>query len=211
VVSPDREPVVTPESVLLLKKYQTGDEDALNELLARYYPRVLRIVSARLGPALRGKVEVEDVAQETLMSAAKSLGDLEIAEDASLICWMASVAENQVLRAAEHFGAQKRDMHREEDLARPKPGSEESTFDVALVSESTSPGSRVERSEMSRIVDECLAQLPEDQREVILLREYAGGSWSFVAERLQRPSADAAMQLYRRARISLAEKVQLRT
>lgn len=210
MVPPQRDPAATPESVLLLKRYQTGDEDALNELLARYYPRVLRIVGARLGPQLRGKVDVEDIAQDTLLSAAKSLGDLEIAEDASLICWMASVAENQVRRAAEHFGAQKRDMGREEGLVRPTPGAEDSTLDVQLVSESTSPGSRVERAEMSGIVDECLAQLEEDQREVILLRDYAGGSWKFVAERLQRPSPDAAMQLYRRARIELAEKVQLR-
>jgi len=209
VVPPENRP--EPESVLLLRRYQTGDEDALNELLARYYPRVVRIIGARLGPALRGKVEVEDVAQETLMSAARSLGGLEIAEDASLICWMASVAENQVRRAAEHFGAQKRDMHREQELVRPSQDAEASTFDVDLVSESTSPGSRVERIEMSRIVDECLAELPEDQREAILLREYAGGSWTFVAERLQRPSADAAMQLYRRARVSLAERVRLRT
>jgi hypothetical protein len=45
---------------------------------------------------------------------------------------------------------------------------------------------------------------------VILLREYAGGSWAFVAEELGRPSAGAARQLYLRARDELRERVRRR-
>ena len=208
---PPNEPTpAVPESVVLLQRYQDGEEAALNELLERYHPRVLRIVNARLGSKLRGKVDVDDIAQGTLMRAMQALKDFEVREDASLIYFMAKLAENEIRHMAEHFGAQKRDMLREEGLELQGANADDSVFDQPLVSDSTSPGSKVERREMAKIVDECLSELNEDQREVILLRDYAGGSWKLVAESLGRPSPEAAMQLYQRARIALAARVQRR-
>ncbi|MBJ76522.1 MAG: hypothetical protein CMJ98_05830 [Planctomycetes bacterium] len=208
--STDKPTPAVPESVALLQRYQGGDEAALNELLERYYPRVLRIVNARLGPKLREKVDVEDIAQGTLMRATQALGNFEVREDASLIHFMAKLAQNEILHNAEHFGAQKRDVFREEGLEKHGATGSDSVFERPFVSDSTSPGSRAERREMAELVDECLSELNEDQREVILLRDYAGGSWKFVAESLERPSPEAAMQLYQRARITLAAIVQRR-
>ncbi|MDP6764070.1 MAG: sigma-70 family RNA polymerase sigma factor, partial [Planctomycetota bacterium] len=149
--------------------------------------------------------------QEALIRASQNLATFEKREDATLIDWLAKIVENEVLRQAEHFAAQKRDPRREEALDRPTAGETGLDLADALGDETAGPVTRVSRAELAEIVDECLTELPEDHREVILLRDYAGGSWSFVAERLDRPSADAAMQLYRRARIALAERVRRRS
>lgn len=47
-------------SLVLLERYQGGDEAALNKLMTRYYPRVERIVRARMGGFLRSRMEVEE-------------------------------------------------------------------------------------------------------------------------------------------------------
>jgi RNA polymerase sigma-70 factor (ECF subfamily) len=205
------QPSPEPNSVSLVRRYQDGDEGALNALLTRYYPRVERIVRARLGPRLRAKVEVQDVAQGAMIRAIKHIQTFEMRDDASLINWMARLVENEILGLAGHYGAQKRNTDLEEPLEGLPAGDGDSGFDRELARESTSPGSRVARRELEDIVDECLAQLPEKQREVILLRDYTGGSWEFVAESLGSPSGDAARQFYRRARIELATLVQQRT
>ncbi|HJP01193.1 MAG TPA: RNA polymerase sigma factor [Planctomycetota bacterium] len=211
--TPQGESPSPPEthSVALLQAYQDGDEEALNRLLARVYPRVERIVQARLGPALRAKVDAQDVTQESLIRALQGLKSFELREDASLIDWLSKIVEHEVLHQVEHFAAQKRDAHREERLERYRTDGQDFEFARELVDESAGPGTKVSRKEMAQIVDECLSEVRIEHREVILLRDYAGGSWSFVAERLERPSADAAMQLYRRARVELASKVQRRT
>ncbi|MAF67119.1 MAG: sigma-70 family RNA polymerase sigma factor [Planctomycetota bacterium] len=211
--APDAAPPPPAESrsSFLLRAYQAGDSEALDRLLSRVHPRVERIARARLGHTLRGKVDALDVTQEALLRASQHLADFEEREDASLIDWLAKIVENEVLRQAEHFAAQKRDLRREERLDRYADPHWDSELPDELADETAGPHTRVSRGEMARLVDECLAELREEHREVILLRDYAGGSWSFVADSLGRPSADAAMQLYRRARIELADKVRRRT
>jgi len=49
---PDLQP-----SMLLLRRAQAGDRDALNDLIVRYYDRVFRIVRIRMGKRLRRTME----------------------------------------------------------------------------------------------------------------------------------------------------------
>ena len=46
----------------LLALLKEGDDQALNHLIGRYYPRVLRMVKVRLGPFLAGRVDFDDIA-----------------------------------------------------------------------------------------------------------------------------------------------------
>jgi DNA-directed RNA polymerase specialized sigma24 family protein len=61
---------------------------------------------------------------------------------------------------------------------------------------------------MEEVLDECIGTLDEDYREVVLLRNHAGGSWSWIAEQLGRSSPDASRKLHARAMIELTEMVQ---
>jgi DNA-directed RNA polymerase specialized sigma24 family protein len=62
--------------------------------------------------------------------------------------------------------------------------------------------------EEQRIVEACLAELPEEYRELILLRNYAGASWESVAEETGRPSAAAARMMHARAMVELGKLVR---
>jgi DNA-directed RNA polymerase specialized sigma24 family protein len=66
---------------------------ARDQLFERVYERVLAIVRGRLGTGLRRFHESGDVVQEALLQAVRSLGQVQIADEAALLSWLASVVE----------------------------------------------------------------------------------------------------------------------
>lgn len=185
----------------LVRRSQAGEQEALDELFTRYYDRVHRIVHVRLGAKIRLRAESIDIVQEVFAEALLDLDRFEMREPASLIRWLAKIAEHRISTAAKRVNAQKQDPRRETPLLA--PASEGGAgFDPAA--ESTQPPERLLRDERERLVDDCVAELPSDWREVLILRDYEGGSWAYVAEQLGR-SEGAAQMLHKRARESLRE------
>jgi hypothetical protein len=50
----------------LIEKASSGDRDAFEELLRRHKDRLEALIAPRMGPALKQKVDLEDVYQDTL-------------------------------------------------------------------------------------------------------------------------------------------------
>src|SRR5262249_1015540 len=99
-------------SLDLVLRAQEGDREALNRLIERYYERVRRIGRLRLGSHLREMVDSGDILQETFITAVRLFDDFEMREEASLINWLARLAERQIIAAADFYGAKKRDHGR---------------------------------------------------------------------------------------------------
>jgi len=198
------------DTMVLIERHRAGQRDALDELFRRYAERVRRIVRVRMGSFLRTRAEVEDVVQETLLRAFEGIDNYEVREDAKLIDWMARIAENSLRNLFQHERALKRDAQREVAIENLRDKAQSSSVGWDLASPTSSPQEKLGAKEMENLVDHCLAELPEEQREIILLVDYANGDWEFVAECTQRPSAGAAQQFHRRARVALAAKVERR-
>lgn len=193
-------------SLELVLRSQQGDRDALDRLVARYRERVLKIVRLRLGRRLRERVDSEDVLQETFVAAVQNLERFEMREEASLIHWLARLAERQIIAAADYHGAKKRDRARDVSLSGGEDG--EVLPDVFFASDTTQPLARMQRGEEARVVEDCIARLSDEHRELILLRNYAGASWEAVAEETGRPSAAAARMMHARAMLELGKLVR---
>ena len=194
------------ESMRLAEAAKGGDRQALDDLLRRYEPRLRRIVRIRLNARLRRVLESVDIVQETYTSAFKAIERLELRSTASILQWLARIAENHMIDAwRRHYGQKRnRDL---EGGADPEWG--DAGKDWALQPhQPLTPDQEVSRKEIFAIVDDAVSQLPDDEREVVLLRSYHGGSWAFVAEQMGRPSEDAARQLHRRARMRLARLLE---
>lgn len=194
------------QSLELVLRAQQGDTDALNRLFERYYDRVRRIVRLRLGSRLRERVESGDILQDTFIAAVRSLDSFEMREEASLIQWLSRLAERQIIAAADYHGAKKRDSRKEAPIA----GADESGATATVRFEftdgkSAQPLDLLANSEERARVEARLAELPEDYRELILLRNYAGASWEAIAEETGRPSAAAARMMHARALIELGK------
>jgi len=199
---PDPDLTVTID---LLRSAQKGDKEALNRLLERYYERVRSIVRLRLGSRLRQRVESSDILQETFIAAVESFDHFELRDEASFINWLAKIAERQVLAAADHHNAQKRNPSREVSLHR---DDENSDLRIDPVASGLLPPDQLANREQTAMVEACIATLPEAYRELIILRNYAGASWDVVAAQTQRPSAAAARMMHAKAIVELGKAVR---
>lgn len=204
---PDVPPLDAPpalaESLDLLRRGQQGDRAALDALVTRYHDRVRRIVSIRMGAQFRGLLDSLDLAQDTWVAALRALPDFEPRGHGSIIRWLARIAENQVLDAADRVHAARRDRRREQAAG-------EGTLEALPPAPGPTPSEDASRRELRAAYDACVAELPEAWREVVLLRDYALLDWPEIGEQLGRPGARAAQELYRRAQLRLGETLRRR-
>ena len=195
-------------SLILVKRAKDGDEEALNRLFERYYERVRRVVRVRLGRALREVVDSGDVLQDTFLAAVTAFDRFEMRDEASLIHWLAKLAERQIIATHDYHNAQKRDHNKNLPLVGTPGESTMSEFDPSAGE--PSPPDQVATSEESELVDTCVSELPPEYRDLIILRHYVGASWARVAEETGRPSAAAARMMHGPAMIELAKLLRRR-
>ena len=136
----------------LVERAKNGDSQALDALLERHLPMVYRFVSMRLG---RDHADVDDVVQETLIGAARSIGSLR-SRDGAVPAWFLTIARHKV---ADHF---RRSPERTEELDRQTPTEGHEV--QAIVTE----------RDRTRRLREAMRQLTSDQEEVVTLRFILG-------------------------------------
>ena len=185
-------------TLALVSKAQEGDSAALNEICRRYQQRLQRVIRVRLGPQLRRLVDDEDILQETLLAAIQSFDHFSVRSEATLLNWLSRIAERQILHAARFHSAKKR------------AGPEVEPGQTTLPGGGPTPTQALAHAESTAAVDECLGQLPEHLREIIVLREFLGASWEEVAVESGRPSPDAARKMHRDALSQLDHLVRRR-
>lgn len=181
-------------SLELLARAQAGDAVALNELVAGLQDRLLRIVRIRLGSSgtgLRRYIESGDVTQETWRAACAALADLRVRDGSDLLNWLSRIATHQIRDQIDRVQAQRRARDRERALG------ENSTAEP--VDPHSGPVSHAAFNEVAEVLDAAIAELPEDYREVILLRDYCAADWESIAARVGREGVHAAQQLHQRA------------
>ncbi|MEW6074616.1 MAG: sigma-70 family RNA polymerase sigma factor [Planctomycetota bacterium] len=200
----------TAVSLELVRRAQAGEHAALERLFARYYDRVRRIVRIRLGAGLRRMLDAEDILQETFVEAVRSFDAFEVREEARLIDWLGRIAENRIRAAARQARAAKRDRAREVTLERLRSSVASGALVPEPAASITLPGDRAAAAEERERLEECIAALKEEYREVILRRDYEGGSWATVASLMGSPGPNAARMLHARALIELAALVRRR-
>ena len=83
-------------SLDLLKRLKAGDPSALDPLMARYRPRLVRWASGRLPPSARGMAETQDLVQETLVQAFRKIAGIEIRGEGALQAYLRQVLLNAV-------------------------------------------------------------------------------------------------------------------
>ena len=185
------------ESMALLARARTGDDEALQQLLARYQERLRRIVRIQLGSTALGNAhESMDFVQNTFLAALPQIRELQPRSPAGLLQWLSLIALNEIRDAWKHRHAARRDARREADLA-----SNEDQL-IASDRKAPDPGCVVELAEIREMLDDAVGRLPEDQRQVVLLRDYYGESWERVAEQMRRDRG-AARSLHQRAWVQL--------
>jgi RNA polymerase sigma-70 factor (ECF subfamily) len=182
----------------LVRQVQAGDDDARERLVARYLDRVLRAVRARMGPGLRRQYESGDIVQDAFVVALRKLDCFELRDEATFLSWMRAIVENQFREKAK--GMKRRSAHGDKRRIL----TEEDFADA----DAPTPLARVADGEESGFVDDCVHQLGDPYRELILLRDYEGHAWTEIARRLELASPDAARMQHKTALAQLARVVR---
>ena len=155
----------------LLRRAQGGDNSAVERLLQVHRDRLRRMVVVRLDRRLAVRVDPSDIVQETLVEAARKLPDYLEQWPLPFYPWLRQLAlENLLQMRQRHVTTRKRSVHREQpaDLGL----SDESMNVLAdrFVASGTHPSERLVREELRNRVRAALAELPEKDREVLVLR-----------------------------------------
>jgi RNA polymerase sigma-70 factor (ECF subfamily) len=167
----------TSTSELLLARAAAGDGAAWGALLAGHQERLLRVISFRLDPRLRGRIDAHDVLQETFISANVRRAEFFEQSSQPLFLWLRWMAGNTLLELhRHHLGVQMRDVRREVRSDHiPNPVDHEPTR-AALVEQltggHTGPATAARRAEVSSRLNEVLEQMDAIDREVLALRHY---------------------------------------
>jgi len=179
----------------LVMRARDGDPDALAEIYRCYGPRLLTLIRARLSPKLRRRVESTDLLQSAFATALRDLDLFEMRQEKSLLHWLSVITTRKVAQLARSLGRSRRDP--EKELGIDAAGA-------AVVSRA-GPSTQVEENEKQRLIESALDRLQEPYREAIILRDYAGLEFEDLAQKLDRPSADAARKLHTKARLMLTK------
>jgi RNA polymerase sigma-70 factor (ECF subfamily) len=157
------------ETCRLLEEARTGDAQAVGRLFTRHRPYVQRFVELHLDPRLRARLDPTDIVQEAQLEAVRRLPRYLEQPRLPFRLWLRQLAQDRLRNARrDHALAARRSVTRE--VALPE-GSALSLVGQLLASGS-SPSQQLSRREVVRRVHEAIAQLPEADREVLMLRHF---------------------------------------
>jgi RNA polymerase sigma-70 factor (ECF subfamily) len=179
----------------LAERVRRHDPDALAAFLEFRRPALVSFIEHRLGPALRGKLEPDDILQELAVKALRELPTADLGTR-DPFGWLCHLAEQCVIDGHRHFAAGKRAAGREMPGNAMAGGGSQDL--VALLSASlTSPSQAVVRDERHRRLHEALASLPDEQREALRLRYGEGLPTKEVARRIHKTDVATRVLLTR--------------
>ncbi len=199
------------QTMVLINEAKKGDRAALNEVCSRYINRVHRLVRFRMGEKLRAKAESMDIVQSVMTKAIEDIGQFDTGSESKFINWLAKIVENTLRDKLDYFSAQKRDASREDPLVKDDKGDGLYFYDIP---DHISPTvtQKVDLMERMEKLEESLDELSAKQREVVILRNYAGMTFKEIAE-VSDSTEDASRMLFVRAMDKLtdilAKKFQL--
>jgi RNA polymerase sigma-70 factor (ECF subfamily) len=175
---------------------RSGSAEAMGRVLETCRGYLLTIAAQELDPQLQAKGGASDLVQETLLHALRGFGRFDGDTEAELLAWLRRLLLNNLTDFTRLYRATgKRQVAREVGLAADSsssPGAPEPAADVSSPS-----GQAVER-EQAQAVEEAMRRLPEDYRQVLLLRYQDERSFEEIG-RLMGRTANAARKLWLRA------------
>ena len=180
------------ESLELVRRIQQGDSGAWDALYLRYRDQLILSIRCRLGPALRARLQSEDILHSVFKDALQDLHSFVPEHARSLNHYLHTCVLNKIRNKADYFGAQKR--------------RGEVALSSSLVERLPNPIDQAPEyhdSPRYAALEAALARLPEEMRELVLLRRVEELSNLEVAE-LVGKSPEATSKAYNRAMARLA-------
>lgn len=180
---------------LLVERVQAGDKQAYGLLVAKYQRKLLRLVS-RL---VRDQAEAEDVTQEAFIKAYRALAGFR--GDSAFYTWLYRIGVNT---AKNWLVANGRRAPTSTELDNEDA---ENFGESDLLRDVDTPERLLMTKQIGQTVNDAMAELPEELRTAISLREVDGLSYEEIAQVMDCPIGTVRSRIFR-AREAIAVKLR---
>lgn len=182
---------LTPDS-LLVSQYLSGSEPALEMLINRHQARIFNFINSKVND----RDTAEDIFQDTFIKVIRTLKGGQYNEEGKFLPWIMRIAHNLVI-----------DFFRKNNRMPKVKNTEE--FDIFQFISDNSPN--VEHSlvqeQVVKDLQKLVQELPEDQKEVLIMRLYRDMSFKEIAE-ITGVSINTALGRMRYAIINIRKMVE---
>lgn len=168
----------------LIKRVQQGDKSAFDLLVVKYQHKILKLIMRYV----RDPSEAMDVAQEAFLKAYRAAPSFR--GESAFYTWLYRIAIN----TAKNYlvAAGRRPTQFEVDLQDP-----EQYESFAKLRELDTPEGLALSDEIRDAVNSAIADLPDDLRTAILLREIEGMSYEEIAQTMECPVGTVRSRIFR--------------
>jgi len=165
--------------LLLIKQVQKGDRDAFSRLVETWHGKIYRFAYRFFAD----EADAHDITQKTFIKTYQNVAGLKEPEKFS--SWIYRIANNLCLDELKRAG-------------RRKSTSLEAYIEQAdgIEGEETAPDTELQNKELGTILQKALLMLPDEQRAVIILKEYEGLKFREIADILEEPESTVKSRLY---------------
>jgi RNA polymerase sigma-70 factor (ECF subfamily) len=160
-----------PSDDILVKRIKNGDMDAFELLVRRYESKVYTVAYRFLG----SHADASDLAQETFLRLYQALPSFR--GESSFLTWLYSVTANAC--RDEIRRKQRRPVVSWENEVL-NNGSQAVSQALGR-SRMPTPEEAAEQNEFNELIQQCLNDLPEEQRLILVMREIQGLSYGEIA------------------------------
>lgn len=152
----------------LLNSYLQGDRSAISRLIERHTRRVRDYIRMMV----KDNDVADDILQETFIKAVRVIDEGRYTDNGKFLSWVLRIAHNQVI---DHFRAQKQNRQVNESNAG---------YNVlgTLRFAEKNVEDRMVADQIEADVRSLVEMLPDEQREVVMMRYFSGLSFKEIAE-----------------------------
>jgi RNA polymerase sigma factor (sigma-70 family) len=163
-------------SLVLIERAQSGDAAALNRLIDRYRPRIVRWASGRLPGYARDLTDTEDLVQDALVGTFRNFQTFQCRGEWALQGYLRRAVLNRI----------------REELRRQKGRPRRDELRDEVAAQELSPLEAAMGAETFARYNAALDTLTEPEREAVIARLELGCSYKEIALLLDKSSEDAA-------------------
>jgi RNA polymerase sigma-70 factor (ECF subfamily) len=172
----------------LIQRFIKGEQSCFEQLIHRHKNKVFAYISLYI----RDQALAEDLFQDTFMKVIQSVRAGKYQDNGKFISWVMRIAHNLII---DHFRRIKQMNTVSND------DYESDLFNSKKLADSTVEDDMIKR-QIQKDVRKMITMLPDDQREVVILRHYAGLSFKEIAE-ITNVSINTALGRMRYALINM--------
>ncbi len=189
----------------LMQRFQKGDEEAFNLIVRRHQQALINFIARFTGD----KDNAEDLAQETFIRMFKAANRYKPGR-AQFKTWMYFIAKNLCKNEIRNRG--RRDRYRVDNIITEGNSNNNNEDEIDLIASAPAdialqPEVALERKELNNVIQDAIAELPEQYRFPLILRDIQGFSYDEISKILELRNGTTKSRI-NRARVMLKDKLK---